>query len=492
VRRKRDRTLAIVRLDETADTPLHRQVYADLKRGILSGVLAPGALLPSTRTLASELGISRNTVSLAFDQLLAEGYIEGRVGSGTYVTTALGATLPGLAGLTANVGRRTSKGTPSRRGASVGERGELRPLGETRPFAIGLSPIDLFPAALWGRLLARRWKRAPRVLLAYGAPAGLPALREAIAIYLRSARAVRCTPEQVIILAGAQQALFLATRVLADSGDRVWCEDPGFPGARRVFESGRLRVSSMRVDAEGAVVPSSGRRGSPRFLYVTPSHQFPLGVTMSLARRVELLQAAVRAGAWILEDDYDSEYRYNARPLPSLQGLGAEDVVVYVGTFSKVLLPSLRLGYAVVPESLVDAFSAARSLIDRNSPGVDQAALADFLSDGHFERHIQRVRSACRERQEALIDAATTYLDGALHLEPSPAGLHLIGRLSGQASDVALAARAASHGLTVAPLSSFYATQPPRSGLVMGFGGFTPGALRTAVATLARVFDRRI
>jgi GntR family transcriptional regulator/MocR family aminotransferase len=484
-------TIGTLGLDRGSRVPLHRQLYDGLREAILSGRLRPGARLPSTRVLAGDVGASRNTVLAAFGQLLAEGYVEGRVGAGTTVAGTLPETLlrarPETAG-TVHPGRRPRL---SRRGALVVGAHEALARGATtaRPFRPGLPGLEAFPFDLWTRLLARRWRRVPRQLLDYGDPAGYAPLREAIAAYLGEARAVRCEAAQVIVVTGAQQAVDLAARVLLDPGDTAWVEDPGYPGARGALVAAGIRLAPVPVDAEGLDVGRGARHAAgARLVYVTPSHQYPLGVTMSLHRRLALLEWASRSGAWILEDDYDSEYRYAGRPLAALQGLDAAGRVIYAGTFSKVLFPSLRLGYLIVPGELVDAFVAARALADRHSPSVTQAALADFIEGGHFARHIRRTRALYAERQAALVRAAGRALDGLLEVGPAEAGMHLMGWLP-EGVDDRVAARAALGREIDAPPLSGYRARPARrgarGGLMLGYAAYTPQEIEDACARLA-------
>ena len=484
-------TIGMLGLDRGAGVPLHRQLYEGLREAILTGRLRPGARLPSTRTLASDLGASRNTVLAAFGQLLAEGYLAGRVGAGTTVASTLPETLLRAHVEAAGAGRPGRRPRLSRRGVLlVGTRvTTTRTPALARPFRPGLPGLDLFPFDLWARLVARRWRRVPRQLLDYGDPAGHPPLREAIAAHLREARAVRCEAAQVIVVTGAQQAVDLAARVLLDPGDTAWVEDPGYLGARGALIAAGIRLAPVPVDAEGLDVRRGSRRSpGARLVYVTPSHQYPLGVTMSLHRRLTLLEWASRSGAWILEDDYDSEYRYAGRPLAALQGLDTAGRVIYAGTFSKVLFPSLRLGYLVVPPELVDAFVAARALADRHSPSVTQAALADFIDGGHFARHVRRTRALYAERQAALVRAVRRTLGGLLEVSPSEAGMHLLGWLPAGVDDEAASRTALARDVDAPPLSGFR-TRPPRAGerggLVLGYAAYTPREIDDACARLA-------
>jgi GntR family transcriptional regulator/MocR family aminotransferase len=474
-------------LDYNAAIPLHRQLYEGLRGAILSGRLSAGTRLPATRLLARELQVSRNTVLNAFEQLLAEGYVEGQMGSGTYVSHVLPDDLLRVqpqpaAQLPVPANRRLS-----RRGSLLASTPVTisRDQGLPRAFRPGLPAFDSFPFDIWTRLVARHWRRPPPELLSYGEPAGYQPLREAIAAYLRAARGVQCTTEQVIVVAGSQQGLDLAARVLLDPGDQAWIEDPGYVGARGALRSAGAQLVPVPLDAEGLRVAVGVERcANARLAYVTPSHQFPLGVTMSLSRRLALLDWARRAGAWLLEDDYDSEYRYTGRPLPALQGLDTDGRTIYLGTFSKVLFPSLRLGYLVVPADLADAFIAARALADRHPPSLEQAALADFIVEGHFARHIRRTRALYAERRLALLEAAQRQLAGLLELHPAEAGMHLVGWLPEDLDDAAAAQRASRAGVDAPALSSYALETVSRGGLLLGYAAVDEGEIRQGIQRL--------
>jgi GntR family transcriptional regulator/MocR family aminotransferase len=352
--------------------------------------------------------------------------------------------------------------------------------------------VDAFPFALWGRIAAHYWRRPPAQLFGLGEAAGHAPLRRVVADYLAQARAVRCDPEQVIIVSGAQQALDLVARVLLEPGDTVWMEEPGYQGARASLLASGARLVPVPVDSEGLSV-KHGRALAPRarLVYCTPSHQFPLGHTMSLARRLELLAWARQTRAWILEDDYDSEYRYGSRPIPALQGLAESDQVIYVGTFSKVLFPSLRLGYLVVPDALVDTFSIVRAVATGPSSTIEQAVLTRFIEQGHFGRHVRRMRALYQERRASLQEAAAEDLAGAVDLTLTGAGLHAVGMLRAGVDDRRVLARAARAGLDFIPLSSLYQGPEARQGLVFGFAPFPPSTIRAAVRSLAQVLVRR-
>jgi GntR family transcriptional regulator/MocR family aminotransferase len=472
--------------------PLYQQLYAALREAILSGRLSRGRRVPASRALADELSISRNTVVSAYDQLLAEGYLETRTGSGSYVTSELPDAMS-IAAPRAEVAPKRGSPGLSVRGRGLAEiRVTLSADGPPRAFRTGVPALDAFPVDLWSRLAQQAWKNVELSQLGYGHSAGYGPLRSAIADYLRAARAVVCEPEQVLVVSGSQEALFLAALTLLDPGDTVWFEEPGYRGARTALLAAGGVPVPVGIDQEGLRVEEGDARAPhARAIYVTPSHQYPLGVTMSLARRLELVKWAHRHRAWILEDDYDSEYRYEGRPLASLQGLDPDGRVLYTGTFSKVLCPALRIGYLVVPPALVDAFTRARAVVDRESPTIDQVILARFIREGHFARHVRRMRQLYRERQGVLVEAARRDLQGLMELEPQPAGLHLVGWLPRHLDDVAAAAAAAEFGVEASPLTNYYASpEGHRPGFVMGYGGTDAEAIRRAVKGLARALGR--
>ena len=480
-----------LQLDRRASIALQQQLYDEVRAAILGGRLAPGARVPATRVLAADAGVSRNTVSGAFDQLLAEGYLEGKVGSGTYVARTLPEELLRVTHPRIHPGALPVAGRLSKRGrllesipVSLARRGVSTP----RPFRPGLPALDEFPRGLFARIAARTLRHASPAVLTYGDPAGYRPLRQAIAEYLRGARGVRCSADQVIVTAGSQQALDLAVRLLLDPGDVAWVEDPGYLGARGAFQAAGVRCAPIPVDKEGLSVTAGEQRApNARLACVTPSHQYPLGVTMPLTRRMMLLDWARRRRAWIVEDDYDSEFRYGGRPLPSLQGLDPSGRVIYSGTFSKVLFPALRLGYMVVPESLVDAFVSARALADRHPPGLDQALAAEFLAEGHFARHLRRMRALYAERQQVLVAALRKELAGKLEVAPSEAGMHLTTWLPEKADDAALSRRAAAAGIFVSAVSAYSLRVKLRPGLLLGYAAFNPRQIREGARRLAEI-----
>ena len=486
-----------ITLDESSNSPFYQQIYEALRLSILSGIIAPRTQVPPTRVLAGELGVSRTTVVNAYDQLLAEGYLEGKTGAGTYVVSEMPDVTFQLEATVSADGKERAK----RRERALSRRGQwiasssvksLRMQADNTCLAFqnGVPAVDEFPFRVWWKLASRRWRNPPRELLGYGDPAGYRPLREAIAEHLRSARAVHCDADQVIIVAGTQQAFDLIARLLLEPGDRVWVEDPCYPGARNALLSAGSKVISVPVDEEGFDLGQALQLSKKaRLVYVTPSHQFPLGITMTLSRRLALLEWAKRSGSFVIEDDYNSEFRYAGRPLASLQGLDHDARVIYIGTFSKTIFPSMRLGCLVVPKDLIEVFVAARALIDRHSPSLDQAILADFINEGHFMRHLRRMRSLYVERQEVLVQAASRDLDGLLEVSPARAGMHLVAWLPQGVSDRNASTKAARYGVEAAPLSVYAATPRTRGALVLGYAAVNAKEIRAGVRKLAQALS---
>jgi GntR family transcriptional regulator / MocR family aminotransferase len=472
-------TLALA-IDRASRTPLHRQIYDGIRRAILDGLLAPGRRIPSTRSLALDLAVSRLPVLTAYDQLLHEGYLEGRVGSGTYVSAALPDDLlrirqPLDSPIRSNARRRR----PAPRAREYGGLG---------PFRMSLPALDQFPRAMWARLVARHAHALSPAQMAYSDPAGIVALRVAIAEHLRLARGVRCEAEQVLIASGSQAALRLSAAVLLARGDRVAIEEPGYPGARSALAAAGAELVPVPVDDEGLGVEALRARGRRiRAVYVTPSHQYPLGVSMTAGRRLALLDWAFRQDAWILEDDYDSEYRYVSRPLGALQGMDSHERVVYIGTFSKVLFPALRVGFLVVPPSLWQRFVDARLALDLFSPTLYQLAVADFLREGHFARHLRHMRGVYLARRDALLAGLARYCGDALTVYNADAGIHLAVGLRDNPGDAKVVQQLADRGLTAIALSGCFTGAHRRNGLLLGFGGSTERRLLDATRVLAEV-----
>jgi GntR family transcriptional regulator/MocR family aminotransferase len=470
---------------------LQRQTYRALRAAILGGRLAAGARLPSTRSLASEAGVARNTVIQAFDQLVAEGYAVTRHGAGTFVA----ARVPEAPG------RRAGRAAGARARVQLSSQGErIRRVAAGRlswspprarlpyDFRYGEPAYADLPYSKWCRLLARRARDATRRDLDYGPPGGAPELREALAGYLARARGVACTPEQVLVVRGSQQAIDLAARLLVDPGDGVAIEEPHYPALRRSFEAVGAEILALPVDGEGLPVAELPEAGA-RLACVTPSHQFPTGVVMPLARRLELLAWARRADAFVLEDDYDSEFRYDGLPIESLQGLDRDERVLYVGTVSKVLFPALRIGYLVAPEPLAPVFLAAQALSDTGGAGLEQRALAEFIGDGSFERHIRRARSRHAARRRALMAAIGEHLGDAVDVTGANAGLHVVLWVRGAPAARAgeLRERAAAAGVGVYSVRPFYRHPPRRAGLLLGYASLDEDAIREGVQRLASV-----
>src|SRR6202046_23805 len=423
-----------IALDFSGKIPMYRQLYEWFRGTILAGLLRPGQRVSSTRKLSAELSVSRIPVSSAYEQLQAEGYLETFVGWGTCVVRSIpDDALKAAPGKIRNTSRQVSKRqaprTVSRRVALMRVPAETWST-KLVAFRVSLPALERFPSGLWSKLVNRYSRRATRQSMAYGDAMGYMPLREAIAEYLGAARAVRCKPSQILVTTGAQQCLQLSAQVLLDANEPVWIEEPGYPGARQALLMAGAQLVPVPVDHEGLNVPEGIRRGGgARAVYITPSHQYPLGVTMTATRRMLLLNWAARSGAWIIEDDYDSEYRFGGRPIPSLQGLDAGERVIYVGTFSKVMFPALRLVYVVAPQDLVEAFSTAREATDQCSSTLFQAAMTDFIRDGHFARHIRRMRMLYLERRTALVEVIRNQLSDQLEVIGTEAGMHLVALL---------------------------------------------------------------
>jgi GntR family transcriptional regulator/MocR family aminotransferase len=484
-----------IMLDEKSGLPLYRQIYEAIRHAILSGKVHPMTTLPATRLLAKQLGVSRMTVINAYDQLFAEGYLEAKMGAGTFVA----AHLPEEFLQTSGFERREHQENPSTRkikftdyGRNLAQHsdGILQRNGASTllPFQQGVSAIEEFPFGVWAKIAQKWQKKPPATILGYGVPVGFQPLRDAIAAHLASARGVLCQTEQIIITNGTQQALDLIGRIFLTKGNDVCIEDPGYLGARDIFAATGARLVPVPIDDEGFDLQTARKRSrKARLAYVTPSHQYPLGVTMSLTRRLNLLEWARERDAFIIEDDYNSEYRYSGRPLASLQGLDRDGRVIYLGTFSKTIFPALRLGYLVVPTDLIGVFAAARALTDLHSPSIDQAILAEFIAERHFARHIRRMRGIYEERQKFLVEEARMNLKGMLEVAPAEAGMHLIGWLPPGIDDRDVSRRAAEANLKIAPVSAYCLNQKLRGGLLLGYTAFNESQIKLGVKKLARV-----
>ncbi|MHB9021459.1 MAG: MocR-like pyridoxine biosynthesis transcription factor PdxR [Halothiobacillus sp.] len=450
--------------------PSHRRVYESIRRAIANNHLTPGTRLPSTRSLAQALGLSRNTLLAAFEQLHEESYVISKVGSGTRVAHTFPEFFTAPSKTQTPSGGDASKGTMglSKRGAKAAGQND-QPSFEVQPFSPGEDDFSAFPTQLWRRLLNRQWKDPQPAYLDYGHAGGHLPLRRAIANYLRMSRTVNLTVEQILITSGTQQSIDLCARLLTDHGDSVWIENPCYWGARRVLEVNGLVLHPVPVDDEGMAPSHADFRCSPRLIYTTPSHQYPKGVVMSYGRRRLLLDYAASRGAWILEDDYDSEFRFEGRPLSSLQGMDQSGCVLYMGTFSKVMYPGIKLGYIVVPPDLAESFK--RGLYELQRPGqvVIQAALTEFMEEGHFASHIRRLRQIYQVRRQLLQKALAPVTRVGARLPPAGSGLHLAVALPAHVDDVRVAELAAEQGLRVYPLSCYGLGEHREKGLIIGY-----------------------
>lgn len=477
-----------------ADARLSRQqrLYACLRAAILNGTIAPGTQLPASRVLAQELGVARNSVLYAYEQLAAEGFVAGSR-QGTVVAEvglvrqsqiqahafAHDAHRPRLSRRASNIGRPAD------------DHSELE--DEPRAFVPGLPALDAFPMRQWRRCLERAWRSVDSRRLDFMSLGGNLALREAIANYVRVSRGVRCDASHVVVTDGTQSSLDLCARTLADAGDTAWMEDPGYGGAHAAFQCADLRVVPVPVDADGlAPQPALWREAPPRLIYITPSHQYPLGSVMSLERRLMLLQAASECGAWIVEDDYDSEFRHHGTPLASLQGLAPDAPVVYLGTFSKVMFPTLRIAFIVAPPALAHQLVKVASRLMPMGRLTEQIALAEFIDSGNFTQHLRRMRKLYGERREALLSALHRHMSGLLTVSAGAGGMHLSARLDVPIGDIAVSEAARAHRLTLRPLSPFCigaAARDAYNGFVLGYGAVDAQQMDAAVRRMRDVIE---
>jgi GntR family transcriptional regulator / MocR family aminotransferase len=474
-------------LVRAGDAPLFAQIYRQIRSAILSQSLRPGAKLPSTRQLASQLSVARSVVVSAYEQLLAEGYLSGKTGSGSYVSSDLPEPVEGRV---PKRRKRPAATLPAIEASLPSGFVDVTARSEERPFNLGRTLVDARTADLWRKASTRVFRSLGTEHFGYSDPRGLPELRKAICDYLRAARAVQCEPDQIVVTSGTQHAIDLVIRILYQADMQAWVEDPGYALTRQALIAAGIRTHPIPVDAHGINV-GAGIKSAPKAsaVFVTPSHQFPTGVVLSMARRLELLAWAREKRAWIVEDDYASEFRYGGRPLASLQGLDDGERVIYIGTLNKALFPGLRLGYAVVPHALLRPFVAARYLMDRQPSTLSQAVVAAFLENGHFAAHIRRMRLLYRDQRDVLVAALKSRLGAELTVNAPDQGMHLVAFTRKGLSDVAIERTARQHGVVVRAMSRLYVAATPRSALVLGFSGHPRQTIVPAVERLARAIE---
>jgi GntR family transcriptional regulator / MocR family aminotransferase len=476
--------------DAHSAQPDHRQLYTILQRGIREGALGAGGKLPPTRVLAQALRIARNTVVHVYEQLALEGYVTTGVGRGTYVAPQPPRLVQGAAQAACARPAGSSPATVaalSRRGTQL-----LAHAGAAQQqwgaFVPGVPEVRLFPTAVWNRLQGRTLRRSTPEQMSYATGGGDAGLRQAISDYLQGTRGVVCTPEQIVITSGTQQSLHLIAQLLTDPGDVVWLEDPGYWGARSVFSAAGVQLVPVEVDQEGAVPTPEQLGHPPRLMFVSPSHQYPSGALMSHGRRRQLLDYAAANNVWMVEDDYDSEFRYDARPLPALQGLDGQGRVIYLGTFSKTLFPSLRIAYLVLPPQLVEAFARALGELFREGQTLQQVVLASFIAEGHYASHVRRMRGVYSARRAGLIDAIQAQFGDRLPVVGGDAGLHLVLGLPPSVDDRRVVRDALRAGIATRPLSMYSMRQPaPAQGLLLGYGTVRDEEIGPSFSRLAKV-----
>jgi GntR family transcriptional regulator/MocR family aminotransferase len=491
MRRVRAALVPTVTLDRRVRIPIYRQLYDGLRAAIIEGRLRPGQRVPSTRSLALELGISRIPVVNAYEQLRTEGYLDAAVGAGTRVAPAIleEPVTPAAAARsrgTLNVVRGLAPRPVSHRADALLRLDSPQPwLPRQGAFRMNLPALDQFQRDTWGKLVSRHARAMSTSIMAYGDAMGFLPLRKAIAAYLGTVRAVRCDPSQIAITTGSQQGLQLSAQTILDAGDEIGVEEPGYSGARLAFTAAGGRLVPIPVDEEGLSVEELARLAPrARAVYITPSHQYPMGMIMSAGRRMRLNHWAATSGTWIIEDDYDSEYRFASYPIGAVQGMDPDSRVLYVGTFSKVMFPALRLGYVVVPPDLVGAFAAVLDAAGIFASPLHQTVLTEFISEGHFARHIRRMRMLYTERRKALVEALGAQFGDTIEVRGADAGMHVVALLPHGMDDVDVSRRAASQGIAAMPLSACYVGAPERGGLVLGYGGATLAQIRDGARRL--------
>lgn len=465
-------------------------LYCILRDSILEGRLSAGTKLPSSRALAEMMSISRNSVLAALDRLLDEGYLVTKPCSGTYVTDVIPDQLIKIQSdvshavhqpmQTLNINPYVSNLLPDWQKQTLSRQ-------EKKMFHVGVGCVDLFPYQLWGKLLGRAWRHSYYQLGQFHDPRGYLPLRQAICQYVRSTRGVNCNEEQILIVNGTQQAIHLAAYALLQPHDQVCLDEPGYDAALNIFRSFGAKVYPIESDDEGMKIPEIIQdHTASKLVYTAPSHQFPLGNTLSLARRLALLEWAAQQQKWIFEDDYNSEFRYGTHPIQALQGLDQQQRVIYAGTFSKMMFPEFRLGFMVVPEALIDTFSLAKYYTDTRSSYLEQVALAIFIKDGHYARHVRKVRKACYERQQVLIEAIQLHLSDILDVQSTDSGIHLVCGLKGNWTEQHFMTKCIKTGLSVQPLSRYCQTSSQKAAVLFGYAAHTPDEIKTNIEKLAQ------
>lgn len=470
-----------------ASLDLRVRVQRVLRQLILEGILAPGSRLPATRTLCKSLGISRDTVEMAYVQLQLDGYLCRREGSGSFVSEKIG---PSLLGARKRQPVVANQAALSARGAQILASGGVTDQQVVKAFATGLPETRTFPVGIWERLHRQALKDYRPNLLLHGDPQGAEPLRQAIADYLNLERGARVTPDQVLVLSSTRQALYLCAQVLVDEGQPILMEDPGYFGARKAFEMAQLKVVPVAVDAKGLCIDAlRADRSGANAVYVTPSHQYPTGATLALERRLDLIAWAEQRQGWIIEDDYDSQFHYAGLPTACVQGLDARQRTIYLGTFAKSLYPGLRLGYMVLPPALVKPMTHARSILDGHTPQLDQLTLARFIADGHFAAHLRAMRKIYAVRRDAMAQAVQRHLAHVVTAQLPPGGLQMPCRLREGRDELETIRLAAQAGIVLPGLSRLYATPPQQGGWLLGFAALTPHDIDSGIARLARALD---
>ncbi len=486
--------LSEIQLDSESTVPLYKQLYQQLHQAIVEGKFPPGIYLQSTRDLSKILKVSRNTVLQAIQQLIAEGFLEAKAGSGTRITSNLPRNF-----FWKDYTEQTHEKEPvsirsiSRRGETyaAGKFTNRQKMDGPYIFTLSVPALDHFPVEMWSRLVARHHRKASLNLFDYnvGEPAGYQPLREAIANYVQVVRGVKCTAEQVIITNGAQHAIFLATQVLLDPGDKVWLENPGHIGTRSILQASNAKIVSVPVDNHGLNVEAGIRLAPDASMVCITPHQMPVGSLMNLKRRLELLRWAREEGAWILEDDYDHEFTYRGRPIMSLQGLDNANRVIYIGTFSKSMFPSLRIGYMIVPHDLVQPLSMARLTIDVQTSTIQQAALADFIHKGYLSNHIRRMRKLYGQRRNHLLKLLSKELSEWVTPGIATTGFHMMAWLHSDISDKVICEEGRKHGLSLVPVSNLYIGKALRSGLLLGYAATDEENMTKGVMILKKILQ---